>query len=51
MKNNNIIAFALEAAGVVIATVAVGLVNVTAGGCVLAVGLSSFGIAFEEGDG
>ena len=50
MKKNNVIAFAFESVGVVIATLSVGLVNVTAGGCVLAAGLILFGISFEEDD-
>lgn len=50
MKKNNIIAFILEASGVIIATVSAGLVNLTAAGCVLAAGLISFGLAFEQGD-
>ena len=50
MKNNNLIAFLLEATGIGIATISLGIVNLSLGGCVLAAGLISFGIAFEQGD-
>jgi hypothetical protein len=48
MKSNNIIAFVLEASGVLVATVSLGLVHPTLGGCALAAGLISFGIALEQ---
>lgn len=51
MKRNNLIALALELAGVLVATVSAGAINIALGGCVLGAGLVCFGIAFEEGDG
>lgn len=50
MKKNNVVAFVLEAAGVLVATVSLGIVHPTLGGCVFAAGLISFGVAFERGD-
>jgi hypothetical protein len=49
MKKNNIIALVLEGLGLTIATISLGVVDISLGGCVLAAGLISFGIAFEQG--
>ena len=51
MKNNNLIAFVLEACGVIVATVSLGYIHPSLGGCAFALGLISFGIAVEDGDG
>ncbi len=50
MKRNNIVAFVLEASGVLVATVSLGIVHPALGGCALAAGLVSFGIALEQDD-
>lgn len=50
MTPRNIVATLLEATGVIIATVSLGALNPTLGGCVLAAGLVCFGIALEEDD-
>jgi hypothetical protein len=50
MKKFNLIALALEAAGILVGTFAGARIDLSLGGFILAVGLVLFGLALEKAD-
>lgn len=50
MNKSRIVALALQAGGVVVASVSAAAVHVALGGAVLACGMLAFGIAVERGE-
>ncbi len=50
MKKYNVIALALEAAGIVVGSAAGARIDVSLGGFILAAGLVAFGVAWERAE-